>query len=144
MLLNEHAIWTMVLTVLALLLFTRERVPLESTSLLVIVALTVGFTLFPYTDNNGNILQPASFFTGFGHEALVAVCGLMIAGYSIVRTGALEPVGRGLAKTWRISPLLSILITLIVAAILSAFVNNTPIVVLLLPILVNVAIRTKS
>lgn len=142
--LNEHAIWTMVLTALALFLFTRERLPLETTSLVVIVALTVGFTLFPYTDTEGRVLQPTSFFTGFGHEALIAVCGLMVAGYSIVRTGALDPVGRGLARTWLVSPLLSILITLIAAAILSAFVNNTPIVVLLLPILVNVALRTKS
>ena len=142
--LNEHAIWTMVLTTIALLLFTRERIPLETTSLVVIVALTVGFTLFPYYSVDGEVLQPTSFFTGFGHEALIAVCGLMVAGYSIVRTGALEPVGRGLAKVWMISPLASILITLIVAALLSAFVNNTPIVVLLLPILVNIAIRTKS
>ena len=142
--LNEHAIWTMVLTAIALLLFTRERIPLETTSLVVIVALTVGFTLFPYYSVDGELLQPTSFFTGFGHEALIAVCGLMVAGYSIVRTGALEPVGRGLAKVWMISPLASILITLIVAALLSAFVNNTPIVVLLLPILVNIAIRTKS
>ena len=142
--LNEHAIWTMALTALALILFTRERIPLETTSLLVIVALTVGFTLFPFTDANNKTLQPVSFFTGFGHEALIAVCGLMIAGYSIVRTGALEPVGRALAKTWIISPMISILITLVAAALLSAFVNNTPIVVLLIPILVNVALRTKS
>ena len=142
--LNEHAIWTMVLTALALILFTRERIPLETTSLLVIVALTVGFTLFPFIDTNNKILQPTSFFRGFGHEALIAVCGLMIAGYSIVRTGALEPVGRALAKTWLISPLISILITLIAAAFLSAFVNNTPIVVLLIPILVNVALRTQN
>ena len=142
--LTEHAIWTMILTAVALLLFTRERIPLETTSLFVIVALTVGFTLFPFYDSNGKPLQPTSFFTGFGHEALIAVCGLMVAGYSIVRTGALEPVGRGLAKTWIISPLLSVLVTLIAAAILSAFVNNTPIVVLLLPILINVAIRTKN
>ena len=141
--LNEHAIWTMALTFIALLLFTRERIPLETTSLLVIVALTIGFTLFPFTDPQGKTLQATSFFTGFGHEALIAVCGLMVAGYSIVRTGALDPVGRALAKTWIISPLMSILITLIAAALLSAFVNNTPIVVLLLPILVNVAMRTK-
>lgn len=142
--LNEHALWSMVLTALALLLFSRERIPLETTSLLVIVTLAVGFTIFPFYDINGDVLKATTFFTGFGHEALIAVCGLMVAGYSIVRTGALDPVGRALARTWMISPLLSILITLIAAALLSAFVNNTPIVVLLLPILVNVAIRTKN
>lgn len=143
--LNEHAIATMVLTAIALFLFTRDRIPLETSSLLVIVTLTIGFSLFPYSiDNKGNTLDPVSFFSGFGHEALVAVCGLMIAGYGIVRTGALDPIGHWLARLWSFSPLLSLLITLIVAAVLSAFVNNTPIVVLLLPIMLNVAVRTKN
>ena len=142
--LDPHAIWALVLTVTALILFTRDRIPLETSSLLVLVLLAVSFSLFPYTDSSGHTLNPISFFSGFGHEALVAVCGLMVAGYGIVRTGALDPVGRALAKLWAISPLLSVLMTLLVSALLSAVVNNTPIVVLLLPIMINVAIRTKS
>jgi len=144
MTLDPHAIWALLLTVAALILFTRERIPLETSSLLVIVLLAVSFSIYPYTDSSGNTLNPISFFSGFGHEALIAVCGLMVAGYGIVRTGALDPVGRMLAKLWGVSPLLSVLITLIVSALLSAVVNNTPIVVLLLPIMLNVAIRTKS
>jgi len=142
--LDPHAIWALTLTVTALILFTRDRIPLETSSLLVIVVLAISFSLFPYTSAAGVTLDPKSFFSGFGHEALIAVCGLMVAGYGIVRTGALDPVGRGLAKLWGISPILSVLITLIVSALLSAVVNNTPIVVLLLPIMLNVAIRTKT
>lgn len=142
--LDPHAIWALCLTVFALILFTRERIPLETSSLLVIVVLAVSFKLFPYSDAAGQILDPISFFSGFGHEALIAVCALMVAGYGIVRTGALDPVGRALAKLWTISPMLSVLITLIVSALLSAVVNNTPIVVLLLPIMLNVAVRTKA
>ena len=142
--LDPHAIWSLALTVAALILFTRDRIPLETSSLLVIVLLAISFSLFPYTSPNGTTLNPISFFSGFGHEALIAVCGLMVAGYGIVRTGALDPVGRALAKLWSISPSLSVLVTLLVSALLSAVVNNTPIVVLLLPIMLNVAIRTKS
>lgn len=142
--LDPHAIWSLALTVFALILFTRDRIPLETSSLLVIVVLAISFTVFPYTSENGITLDPISFFSGFGHEALIAVCGLMVAGYGIVRTGALDPVGRGLAKLWTISPTLSVLITLVVSALLSAVVNNTPIVVLLLPIMLNVAARTKT
>ncbi|HEY9147621.1 MAG TPA: SLC13 family permease, partial [Gammaproteobacteria bacterium] len=58
--------------------------------------------------------------------------------------GALEPVGRYLAHLWSISPMLSLLFTLLVGALLSAFVNNVPIVVLLLPILVSVSLRNKK
>lgn len=142
--LDPHAIWALSLTVVALVLFTRDRIPLETSSLMVIVLLAVSFQLFPYENSAGQILNPIIFFAGFAHEALVAVCALMVAGYAIVRTGALDPVGRGLAKLWAISPTLSVLITLIVSALLSAVVNNTPIVVLLLPIMLNVAIRTKT
>lgn len=142
--LDPHAIWALCLTVVALILFTRDRIPLETSSLLVIVALAISFKLVPYSDAAGQVLDPISFFSGFGHEALIAVCALMVAGYGIVRTGALDPVGRGLAKLWAISPTLSVLVTLVVSALLSAVVNNTPIVVLLLPIMLNVAARTKS
>lgn len=142
--LDPHAIWALFLTVVALILFTRERIPLETSSLFVIVTLAISFKLFPYTDPAGQVLNPISFYSGFGHEALIAVCALMVAGYGIVRTGALDPVGRGLAKLWAISPLFSVLITLLVSALLSAVVNNTPIVVLLLPIMLNVAVRTKT
>ena len=142
--LDPHAMWALGLTVVALILFTRERIPLETSSLLVMILLAVSFQLFPYENSAGQTLNPIKFFAGFAHEALIAVCGLMIAGYGLVRTGALDPVGRALAKLWSYSPLFSVLITLIVSAIFSAFVNNTPIVVLLLPIMLNVAIRTKS
>jgi len=142
--LDHHAIWALSLTVVALILFTRDRIPLETSSLAVIVLLAVSFQLYPYENSAGQTLSPITFFSGFAHEALIAVCGLMVAGYGIVRTGALDPVGRGLAKLWAFSPTLSVLITLIVSALLSAVVNNTPIVVLLLPIMLNVAIRTKS
>ena len=142
--LEPHAIWSLALTVVALVLFTRDRIPLETSSLVVIILLATSFSIFPYKNEAEQVLDPISFFSGFGHEALIAVCGLMIAGYGIVKTGALDPIGRGLAKLWAVSPTLSVLITLIVSALLSAVVNNTPIVVLLLPIMLNVAIRTKS
>ncbi len=140
---DPHAIAVMFLVMLALILFTRERIRLESSSLCVLVVLTVGFELFPY-DSPGGRLHAVEFFTGFGHEALIAVCALMIAGQGLVRTGALEPVGRALTRLWKFSPALSLLLTLVVGATLSAFVNNTPVVVLLLPILVSVSLRTGT
>ena len=138
---NTHAIAVLVLTVLALLLFTREKIPLESSSFLILVSLALGFELFPFR-KYGTVLHAVDFFRGFGHEALVAVCALMICGQGIVRTGALEPVGRALARLWKVSPGFSLLLTLLVGAFFSAFINNVPVVVLLLPILINVSLRT--
>ena len=88
-----HAIAVLVLTAIALILFTRDKLPLESSSLFVLVILTLGFQLFPYPN-----LEVSEFFSGFGHKALVAVCALMILGQGLVRTGALEPVGRVLPE----------------------------------------------
>lgn len=136
---NEHAIAAMVLTVLALWAFTRERMPLEITSFSLLAVLVFGFALFPFPG-----LEAAEFFEGFGHEALIAVCALMVLGQGLVKTGALEPVGRLLGEMWAKSPATSFLVTLIVAGFLSAFVNNTPIVVLLLPILISVCLRNST
>lgn len=139
---DTHGLAVLLLVVVALFLFTRERIPLETSSLAVLVLLAAGFELFPYV-TDGVQLHAVDFFLGFGHEALIAVCALMIAGQGLVRTGALEPVGRWLARLWSVSPMLSLLFTLLAGALLSAFVNNVPIVVLLLPILVSVSLRNK-
>jgi di/tricarboxylate transporter len=98
---NGHAIAVMVLTVVALFLFTRERLPLEVTSLLLLAILAVMFTLFPYPG-----LEPGSLFLGFGHEALIAVCGLMVLGQGLVHTGAKKGTreGRGEERGERSSP----------------------------------------
>ncbi len=137
---NMHALAVMILIFVALILFARDNIPLETTSLIVLVLLAVGFTLFPY-EAHGEVLAPSDFFLGFGHKALIAVCALMIVGEGLIRTGALEPVGRFLAKVWRKGPMLSLLFTIMITAFLSAFINNTPIVVLMLPILVGIGIR---
>jgi len=138
---DAHGIAVLMLVVLALILFTRESIPLETSSLAVLAVLAIGFEVFPYT-RNGETFRAVDFFSGFGHEALIAVCALMMAGQGLVRTGALEPVGRALAGLWSVSPSLSLLLTLVVGAALSAFVNNVPIVVLLLPILMSTALKT--
>jgi di/tricarboxylate transporter len=140
---NNHALAVLLITVIALYLFRREDVPLETSSLSVLALLAIMFAVFPFSVN-GVHFEPNSLFFGFGHEALITVCSLMIIGHGIVRTGALEPIGRYLAKLWKISPSLSLLSTLIIAGTLSAFVNNTPVVVLLLPILISVSLRNKT
>ena len=117
-----HSIVVMILVGVALVLFASERIPLASTSLLILVSLSLLFELVPYVGEAGR-LRASHLLTGFGHQALIAVCSLMIAGQALVRTGALEPIGRELARLWVVSPKLSFLATLLIAAVLSAFVN---------------------
>jgi len=140
---NMHALAVMIMILVALVLFTRESIPMETTSLVVLVALAIGFQIFPF-ESEGEIIKPSDFFLGFANRALIAVSALMIVGQGLISTGALEPVGRLLARSFRHSPAFSLLLTLLMTAVLSAFINNTPIVVLMLPILIGVAVKTGS
>jgi len=134
-----HALAVLVLTGITLYLFTKENLKLEITSLGLLVILAVGFSIFPIKNFN-----PMSLFYGFAHEALIAVCALMVLGQGLVRTGALVPLGNLLGLVWKKNAALAFLMTLLVGAALSAFVNNTPVVVLLLPILIGVCIKNNS
>lgn len=139
---NEHGIAVLILTGIALVLFTRDKIPLETSCLIVLIALVSGFQFFPYQINEIP-LNPIDFFAGFGNEALITICALMIIGKGIEITGALQPLASLVSNTWSTRPLLALFVTLIAAAMLSAFMNNTPIVILLMPILVGVSLRVK-
>jgi len=134
---DPHTLAVMLLTLVAFVLFASEKVSIESTALFVLVALVIGFTLFPHPS-----FRPVQAFHGFGHEALVAICSLMIMGRGLLVTGALEPVARRMAALWSKRPRLSMLLMLCGCAMASGFVNDTPIVVVMLPILIGIALRT--
>jgi len=140
---DAHGIAVLVLTVVALFLFTRDHIPLESSSLAILIILVAGFQLVPYEKDGEVLLGAADFFAGFGNEALVAICALMMVGKALETTGALQPLANVVGRAWSTRPVLALLTTLVAGAILSAFMNNTPIVVLLMPILVGASLRVK-
>ncbi|NIS91461.1 MAG: TRAP transporter large permease subunit [Woeseiaceae bacterium] len=139
---DAHGIAVVALIVTALILFTRDRLPLESSSLAVIVLLLVGFHFFTY-DVDGVPVDPAQFLLGFGNEALVAICSLIVIGKALETTGALQPVAVFAAWLWSKRPKAALLLMLVAVFVMSAFVNDTPIVVLMIPILVGIALRAK-
>lgn len=140
---NMHAAAVMALTVLALYLFSRENLSIESSSVIVIALLALGFVLFPYETRDGP-LDPADFFLGFGNESLIAICALMMASEGLVRTGALAPIGRWSARLWQWSASAAMLGILVITTLVSAFMNNTPQVVVMIPILISVALRSGT
>ena len=95
---NSHGFFVLLLTGFTFYLFTRERLLLEASGLMILVVLTLAFELSPYSAN-GKTLSPLTFLTGFEHEALVTICALMILGKSLETTGALQPLATFLAKT---------------------------------------------
>jgi len=138
--LNPHAIAMLIFTVIAFLMFTRERIPIAVTSLTIIASLALGFYLFPYQGPDGEF-RPQQIFSAFGHEALIAICCLMILGRALMVTGALEPLARLLARLWAFNRHLAMLAVLTSALVLSAFINSTPVVVILMPMIIGLALR---
>jgi di/tricarboxylate transporter len=115
---DAHGIAVLILTVVALYLFTRDNIALESSSLAILIILTA-------------------------NEALIAICALMMVGKALETTGSLQPLANVVGRAWASRPVLALVATLVAGAILSAFMNNTPIVVLLMPILVGASLGSK-
>ncbi len=140
MLLEPHAIFAIVLTAGALFAFSRSTIPIEYSCAAVLVTVVVAFELIPFTGVTP--LRGANFLEGFGNEALITICLLLILAKGVEVSGALQPVGILLIRLWLGNRFLALLVTLTTMALISAFANNTPIVVMMLPILIGVAHRT--
>jgi di/tricarboxylate transporter len=138
---NPHAVAVLIVTVLVFYLYTRRWIRMELVSLLLLAALLSIFYVFPYVTSQTRITETV-VLQSFGHPALVAICSLMVLGRGLTMTGALEPVVRVLAKIWALNRWLGLLLTLILAAIASGFINDTPVLVLMLPMLLSLAERT--
>ncbi|HTN13772.1 MAG TPA: SLC13 family permease [Sphingomonadaceae bacterium] len=133
-----HAIATILLTIGMFVAFARGRMPAEIVSLLTIALIAVGLYFYPLPHSlptDGLRLA----FSGFGHYALITICALMIMGRALVVTGALDPAARLLARVWKVNRQLGMLVSLLLAFTLSMIVNDTPVLVLLLPIFVQLA-----
>ena len=129
--LSGHAVLMLVFATAVFAVFAWDRFQLGSVCLAVLILLPALFFVFPHPD-----VQPYRFFSGFGHPALVAICALMVLGHALVLTGALEPAARRLAGLVERSPRLALLAVLLVAAGFSGVMNDTPVVVLLMPLLI--------
>ena len=135
-----HAIAAMLVTLAMFVAYARGRLGTEIVSLLTIAAIAVGLYFFPlpHTEPTDG-LELA--FSGFGHYALITICALMVMGRALVVTGALDPAARLLERVFKVNQQLGLLLSLAAAVVLSMGVNDTTVVVLLMPIFVAMATR---
>lgn len=137
---SAHAVAAMLLTIAMFYGFVTGRIKVEIICLMTLSLIALGLYWFPLPGK-----APADglklAFEGFGHYALITICALMVLGRGLVVTGALDPAAHLLAKVWRINHVLGLLVTLVMAFMMSMVVNDTPVLVLLLPILVALAGR---
>ena len=142
-LIDWHAGAVLIITLGTFYFFAQERLPVQSTALLCLLALMLLFGIFPYAGGD-RPLGPEQFLAGFGNPALVTICFLMVLGRGLVSTGALEPIVRRLARIWAFAPQTAFLLMLVFCMLASGVMNDTPIVVLMMPVLVAVAARTGT
>jgi len=140
--LTAHGLAMLLFAALVFGLFIHNRWSIPTISLGMLATLPLGFTLFPLVVD-GETVRGARFLAGFASPALVAICALMIVGHALVVTGALQPAARRLANLVAKHPRSALLAVLVLAASVSGVINDTPVVVLLIPLLLAAASQAK-
>lgn len=137
---SPHAAAAIALTVLMFYGFVSGKARVEIISLLTIgiIALGLYFAPLPGTQPKDGLVLA---FEGFGHPALITICALMIMGRGLVVTGALDPAARFLERLFKFNLQFGLLFSLVIAFVLSMGINNTPVLVLLMPIFVALGSR---
>ncbi|HJK92938.1 MAG TPA: SLC13 family permease [Polyangiaceae bacterium LLY-WYZ-15_(1-7)] len=101
------------------------------------MVLAAGLTLLVAT----GVLGPDEAFQGFANPAVVTIGALFVVAAGVRETGALDYVGRRVLGTPRNVPGAQLRVMLPVGA-LSAFLNNTPVVAMFVPLLQRWAKQT--
>ncbi|MBO6825739.1 MAG: SLC13 family permease [Sneathiella sp.] len=126
----------------AMYAFATERLELEISAVGVISGLLLLFYLYPLTNDAGEqILGARELLAGLADPALITVLSLLVVGQGIVRTGALEKPVRMLVTLRRHHPSMAIAAVLATVLLISAIMNNTPVVVVFIPLMTALADR---
>ena len=126
----------------ALVLYAAPRVSMELASLAVICLLLLAFHIFPEAGADGwNKLGPTDLLAGFASPALLALLGLIVIGQGLAQTGALDHGARALLGAAGGRSEVALTVSLLAVLLISGILNNTPVVVIFIPILQTFASR---
>ncbi|MBK8340548.1 MAG: SLC13 family permease [Flavobacteriales bacterium] len=121
--------WIVLATIVgALILFISEKLSIDLVALLILMVLV-----------GTGVITPKEALNGFSDQATITVAFMFVLSAALLRTGAVSTIGPKLSVLFRTNPLAGMLVFTLVVACLSAFVNNTPVVALLMPVVVQMA-----
>jgi di/tricarboxylate transporter len=123
---NLEIILVLTIIMLALYLFISEKLSIDTVSILVMALLIVT-----------GILTPEEGFSGFSNSATITVTCMFVLSYAIFQTGAMNSFGKMLTGVGRRNEFLAVLVLMVVAAVVSAFINDTAVVALLMPVVIQ-------
>ena len=118
------------LLLVALVLFSLERIPLEIVAVLLVMALVLT-----------NTLTPAEAFAGFGNDIVITIAGLFILTGGLAKTGVIDLVGRRLHRTAGDSEFRIAALIMLAAAFCAAVMKNTTTTAMFLPVVLGIAAR---
>jgi len=118
------------LLLVALVLFSTERIPIEVVAILLVMALVLT-----------NTLTPAEAFAGFGNDIVITIAGLFILTGGLARTGVIDLVGRRLHRTAGDSEFRIAALIMFAAAACAAVMKNTTTTAMFLPVVLGIAAR---
>lgn len=113
-----------------IVLFVSDRLRLDITALLALMALALT-----------GILTPAEAAAGFGDTTVLLIAALFVVSDALLQTGIAEAMGRWLGRIAGTSEGRILVTMMLVVAPVSAFVSSTGTVAIMLPVVVSVANR---
>lgn len=131
-----HLWFGLFITIAAAVSFIREKVSIEITSLAVLTVLLLFGQLFPLPDASGdNQLSSAKLLAGFANPSLIAVLALLVMGQGLIQTDSLRFLTSLFSRSKKAGGWLAILALMLFVCVFSAFMNNTPLVIIAIPII---------
>ncbi|MCQ8185691.1 SLC13 family permease [Parvularcula maris] len=140
--LQQWAMWYVLVVIAgAVIAYAADKFSIELVSGAVLSALIVPFALDPYrqAETGEILLDPTSLLMGFASPALFAILGLLIVGQGMYQSGALEYPTRVLVSAYERFKGLAVVAIFAFIMVVSAFLNNTPVVVMFVPIIGAIA-----
>lgn len=125
------------LVLFALVQFVRERWPLDLTGLVIFAVLL----LLSQLPGGSTFPDAAKLLKVFANAAPLTVAAMFVLTYALERTGAISRALVALEGIGNLGPRGLLLIMMVGSAVLSAIINNTPVVVVGLPVAIHLARR---
>ena len=127
---------TLLIAVVAIAAFVSGRFRLETVAVGLLLALLFLFVTVEMPDARA---QPGMVFAGFANTGLITLMALLIVARGLTETGALSRIADLINRMARHRRGVVFVCLLLIAALTSSFINNTPIVLIFIPILILVA-----
>ena len=144
-LLSDWPMWASLAVVCAAIgFYMSDRWSMELVSVSVMAGLLVLFTLPGAHGADGQPISAQDLLSGFGNPALITIMALLVVGQGLFQTGALEGPTKALLSGYDRRPMLTLILAFLAVFAISAFVNNTPIVIMFLPVMSSIAQRMKA